>query len=522
MSAALKAAIATQKRSIRWALFCAVVAGISAVGLLAVSGWFLAGSAVAGLGGTVAVQGFNYLLPSAAIRAAAITRTATRYGERWLSHRAALYALAQFRTALFGMVAARALAGKSPASSGSVANRLGSDVDALEDAVIRQVTRPGAWSAGLASAAAALMAGWIGCAILLATLALMRWCARGLAASLLPEPIDRAAAAHEALQADYAEMVGPCADIAVYGLAPAMADTLAEKARQYDLAQRDVVRAQALVSASQTLLATVGLMLLASFAQASAPIFALAMLGTMAGLENWGGLAVSDMRQHRVDLAQRHLASITAPRAAAAFAPPPDRPDLMLCGQSIAYGSRLLVRGPSGVGKTRLLETLIGLREDAPQPIVVDGAVDRADGGLAARRAIFALAAQDAPIMAGSVADNLALARSGLTETDMWEALKLACVDDVVRALPDGLQQWLGGDGARLSGGQKRRIALARALLTDRPWLVLDEPSEGLDAATEERLVVSLEQWLNRSGKGLLLVSHRPAMARLATSVIDL
>jgi ATP-binding cassette subfamily C protein CydC len=518
MNVALKAAIATQKRSVRWAVFCAVIAALSAVGLLAVSGWFLAGSAAAGLGGMAAVQGFNYLLPSAAIRAAAIARTATRYGERLLSHRAALYALAQFRTALFGMVAAKALAGKSPASSGSVANRLGSDVDALEDAVIRQVTRPGAWSAGLAATAAALMAGWIGCAILLATLALMRWCARGLAAGLLPEPIDRAAAAHETLQAEYAEMAGPCADIAVYGLAPAMADTLAEKARHYDLAQRDVVRAQALVSASQTLLATVGLMLLASFAQASAPIFALAMLGTMAGLENWGGLAVSDMRQHRVDLAQRHLASITAPHAAPTFAPPPDRPDLMLCGQTIAYGSRLLVRGPSGAGKTRLLETLIGLREDAPQAVAVDGA----DGGLAERRAGFALAAQDAPIMAGSVADNLALARSGLSETDMWEALKLACVDDVVRALPNGLQQWLGGDGARLSGGQKRRIALARALLTDRPWLVLDEPSEGLDAATEARLVVSLEQWLNRSGKGLLLVSHRPAMARLATSAIDL
>jgi ATP-binding cassette subfamily C protein CydC len=310
----------------------------------------------------------------------------------------------------------------------------------------------------------------MGCAILLATLALMRWCARGLAARLLPEPFDRAAAAHEALQADYAEMAGPCAemagpcaDIAVYGLAPAMADTLAEKARHYDLDQRDVVRAQALVSASQTLLATLGLVLLASFAQASAPIFALAMLGTMAGLEIWGSLAVSDMRQHRVDLAQRHLASITAPHAAVAFAPPPHRPDLMLCRQTIAYGSRLLVRGPSGVGKTRLLETLIGLREDAPHAIAVDGAAERLAG--------FALAAQDAPIMAGSVADNL---------------------------------------------------ALARALLADRPWLVLDEPSEGLDAATQARLVASLEQWLNRSGKGLLLVSHRPAMARLATSVIDL
>ena len=98
----------------------------------------------------------------------------------------------------------------------------------------------------------------------------------------------------------------------------------------------------------------------------------------------------------------------------------------------------------------------------------------------------------------------------------------MACADDVVRALPDGLQQWLGGDSARLSGGQRRRIALARALLADRPWLVLDEPSEGLDSATEARLVASLRAWLSETGKGLVLVSHRPAMAALAELMVDL
>ena len=137
-------------------------------------------------------------------------------------------------------------------------------------------------------------------------------------------------------------------------------------------------------------------------------------------------------------------------------------------------------------------------------------------------RPVFALAPQDAALIAGSVADNLGLARSGLNDDAMWQALRVACADDVVRALPDGLQQWLGGDGARLSGGQRRRITLARALLADRPWLVLDEPSEGLDSATEARLVASLRAWLSETGKGLVLVSHRPAMAALADLVVDL
>ena len=124
-------------------------------------------------------------------------------------------------------------------------------------------------------------------------------------------------------------------------------------------------------------------------------------------------------------------------------------------------------------------------------------------------------------MMAGSVADNLGLARPRVDADAMWRALAIAAADDVVRALPDGLQQWLGGDGARLSGGQKRRITLARALLAQRPWLILDEPSEGLDAATEARLIENLRAWLDQTGTGLILVSHRPAMAALADLAID-
>jgi ATP-binding cassette subfamily C protein CydC len=99
----------------------------------------------------------------------------------------------------------------------------------------------------------------------------------------------------------------------------------------------------------------------------------------------------------------------------------------------------------------------------------------------------------------------------------MAEALSLACVDDAVAALPGGLDCWLGDDGARLSGGQRKRLSLARALLAGRPWLLLDEPSEGLDAPTEARLAANLDTWLERTGTGLILVSHRSAMLGLVS-----
>ena len=162
-----------------------------------------------------------------------------------------------------------------------------------------------------------------------------------------------------------------------------------------------------------------------------------------------------------------------------------------------------------------------GLRVDAPETLLIDG-IDARALPLDVLRQISAPAMQEPGLIAGSVADNLRMARPGITESDMWQALDTACASDFVQGLPDGLYQWLGESGARLSGGQQRRIALARALLAKRPWLVLDEPSEGLDAETEARLIDRLDRWLADSKTGLILISHRPMMATLAVQRLQI
>jgi ATP-binding cassette subfamily C protein CydC len=518
----LRQAMAGQRRPLMAGIACAGFAALAAVGLLAVSGWFLAGATITGLSGIAAIQAFNYLLPSAAIRAAAIIRTGARYGERMLGHRASLFALAEVRTGLFRLVAASILAGNALGRSGETASRLGKDVDALEDAVIRRISRPGAWAAGGAGLIAALAMGWRAAAVYILALAAMRLAARRMVASRLPAVEARLAASYTALQADYADMAGPAPDIAVYGLAPAMTAALDQSARTCDEAQMELARAQASVQATQTIIATLALAGMVLLATASAPMLALGLLAAMAALEGWGGLAASDLRKHEVDQAAARLDRMSAGDFRQNTAPAISRnPVLCIGGANIAPGSRVLIAGASGAGKTRLVETLLGLRQDAPQALLVDGHRPQ-DLGLANLRPAFAHCAQDAPLVAGSVADNLALASPGLTHAAMWQALTVACAKDVVLAMPDGLQQWLGGEGARLSGGQRRRIALARALLADRAWLVLDEPSEGLDAATEARLVASLDEWLRATGTGLILTSHHPAMAALADTIVPL
>ena len=203
---------------------------------------------------------------------------------------------------------------------------------------------------------------------------------------------------------------------------------------------------------------------------------------------------------------------------AAVLAP---RPSIVLSGPiaaRLAPGARIAVTGPSGCGKTTLVETLMGLRQVAPGAIHIDGR-DAASLPATTLRDTFAWLPQDARLIAGTVRDNLALAGDG-DAAAMWRALSDASLAERVRELPQGLDTWLGEDGARLSGGERRRLALARALLRDAPWLLLDEPTAGLDDVTEAAVLRSLKARLDATGQGLIVVTHRAAAIALCGATV--
>lgn len=187
-------------------------------------------------------------------------------------------------------------------------------------------------------------------------------------------------------------------------------------------------------------------------------------------------------------------------------------------GRQIAYGDRevpagslVSVSGPSGAGKSTLFALLTRLFDPAGGEIRIDGIPCRY-WELAALRRQFALAPQSPPLMAGAVRDWLLLGNSGASEEDCWNALASVALDKLVR-LRGGLDTPLGEAGQGFSGGEQARLSLARAMLANRPVLLLDEPFANVDARSSAIILEALRA--QKGQRTIFVISHQPLPADL-------
>lgn len=495
LDAILRPAERAQRSARLSAAATGAVAGASAAALLGLSGWFIAGAAAAGLSG--AAVAFNYLLPSAGIRALAIARTASRYGERLSSHAAALGVMAALRPALFATIARGRPEAAVAITTGDASAALVQEVAIVETVSIDRAALATAIAGTLTGLAATALAGG---AALLATCGAMAALALGawfIAARVAPDATASALAANAALKREAALWVDAAAELACYGVAPSANAAIAARSHALADAQARRIRRNAMFAAWPHMMSgiTTSIVLVCA-ANRGAPLAAAACLGAFVGLEALAaGLRLIE-QAHGYAAAKARLEACFTPERSASCAPRTFR----IGAREIAleHGRRIVITGPSGSGKTTALEHLIGLRGEAP---------------LAPER--FAYAPQDAAALTGTVRENLLLGDGSAEDEDLWKALAVACLDERVRSWPLGLDTWVGDGGGRLSGGERRRLAIARALTQPAPWLVLDEPSEGLDVTTERALIDAIDHRLNEGGQGLILVTHRPAWLRL-------
>ncbi len=509
----------------------AALAGLAAVGLIAVSGWFLAAMALAG----VSAAAINYFSPAAAIRALAIIRSGGRYGERLITHEATLRGLAGLRAWLFRRLIPLAPARLAALRSAELFTRLRADVDALEQfylAVLVPVTVAVVvllvvflLTLAVLPPAALVLLG----AVLLAAVLLPRWVSRRAAA-------DAAAAVLESadLRALLLDAFRGHAELLAFGGVAAHAARIDAISTALAARRRRLDRLQALGSGGALLLAhwamlgvlVIGLAAVRTGALAPPLLAMLALLILSAfeviapvseALAQWQAIVVAAQRVFELADTRPALAepSLSAPIAS----PPsirviqarmrygPDAPwALDGLNLDIEPGSRLAIVGASGAGKSSLLAVLQKFYPLDAGQIRFGGQALCALNGDDLRRQI-AVISQRTTLFNRSLWQNLRLGAPDASATQVERAVHLAQLDGFVANLPQGYATVIGEAGAQVSGGEARRIAIARALLQDASVLVLDEPTEGLDARTARELYGALDA--AAAGRTLLLITHR-------------
>ncbi|MFD5766024.1 thiol reductant ABC exporter subunit CydD [Streptomyces sp. NPDC127049] len=195
-------------------------------------------------------------------------------------------------------------------------------------------------------------------------------------------------------------------------------------------------------------------------------------------------------------------------------------PSLAAATLTVEPGETVALVGPSGAGKSTLLDVVLGFTEPEAGGAVRVGGVDLAELDLDAWRSRIAWVPQRPYLFAGTIAENVRLARPEAGDEEVRKALRDAGADGFVAGLPEGIGTVLGEDGAGLSAGQRQRLALARAFLADRPLLLLDEPTAALDGETEAGIVDAVRRLA--VGRTVLLVVHRPALLAVADRVVTI
>lgn len=522
----------------RWRLIGSVVlfsvTMVAGTALLGLSGGFLTASALAGLAGLGG--SFNFFSPSAGIRALTMVRIVSRYFEKLVGHDATLRIARDLRVWFFARALPLAPGKLGNTRTGELLARLMGDIAEVDGLFVRAI---GPLLAMGVVTVAALLAAWLvywPAALLLLLLALVI----GLWVPLL------AVRGGNRGEGERAQRRASLRTLAFEGLEGA-ADLLAQQAQgrwivQVDEAARKVagsdrrrrrhlLTAQLLhgLCASAGLVAIIAIALDGHAAHGLAPALAAALVFmTVALLELWAGAGLAWQSLVAGKIAAARLQAIVeqAPAVSDPSLPQPlrdagpmtglslhgvrfawpgqARPVLDGLDLSLAPGQRIAIGGDSGSGKSTL--SLLILRQADPQAgqLLWNGQ-DLRELALAQWHQQLAWMPQGAPVFAGTLAENLRLGDAGADDARLWEVLERVRLADWARAT-GGLQQWLGENGATVSGGQARRLALARALLRPGPLVLLDEPTEGLDVDTANALLADLPAALG--GRSLLMITH--------------
>ena len=513
----------------RWWLLSLTLGAVtlgSVMGLLTLSGWFITAAAVAGLQLTGAGT-FNYFSPGALIRFFAISRTTSRYFERLSSHQAVLLLLQQLR--LWFMQRFLASSFKPDSQSADLLQRLITDIDRLDQWPLR-VVAPVVWACLLSAGWLAALWFWQAELAQIALVYLLVLCLVPVLGIALG--YSRACRLVELASERRQELLEPLSALTMLQLHQGW--SAAEQQWQHTEQQYQTLlwRQQLLDLFCQfLLLSTIALMsfhllvtalpLLQNQQISIAALVAL-LMSAMALPEIW--LPLATLYRHLADskMAKQRLNQIQPATEKGSYSTVTGPLQLELQQLSVGYpgalqhtlplsislkaGDLLWLQGPSGVGKSAFLSTLAGWLQPQSGRVLLNGTELQLYRACSQRQQI-SLHSQHVSLFNMTLAANLRLAKPEASDEELQQALADTVLAEWVATLPQGLDTELGEYGVAVSGGQARRIALARLLLQNAGILLLDEPLVGLDPTTAQQLIHNLR--LRCRQHILIITSHQ-------------
>lgn len=523
---ALWKAMSAQRLELAIAACVGFLASASAIALLGTSAWLISRAAEMPPVLTLSVA-------AVMVRAFALGRAVFRYLERLLGHDAAFRGLSQLRVRVYESLEAITPQGLARFTRGDLIARLGADVDAAVDLPLR-IVLPWAQAALVATGTIAFLvwvlptAGVVVGVIVLIALTVLPWLigrtASKAEARLAPGKADLAHATLASLTAA-PDLLVLGADARALSSLRTCDSVVTALGRRESIAlglsggTGTLVQGLAIVATLVIAIPAVGDARLPAVMLAVVALLPLALFDVLQTLPG-SALAFHRLRGAAERLAELHDAStdgipdstvvpgsFTGLRVEGLRARWPGAAADALEGvtMSIAPGERIAIVGPSGSGKSTLATVLMGFLEYEGSAITCGQEIRALNGDDLRER--IGMMEQNSHIFDTTIAANLRLGRLDASDRDVWAALEEAQLAEWVRSLPQGLETEVGSFGTRLSGGQQQRLALARLLLASRDLIILDEPTEHLDAQTAQSLDTTLIA--ATAARTAILITHR-------------
>ncbi|MEI2562791.1 cysteine/glutathione ABC transporter ATP-binding protein/permease CydC [Vibrio metoecus] len=511
-------------------MLLALLTVLTSIGLLTLSGWFLSAAAVAGL--TIARETFNYMLPGAFVRGFAMGRTAGRWGERVVTHNATFKLLTDLRVFFFEKLTPLIPGRLSTVRDADMLNRIVADVDAMDHVYLRLINPVTVGVLGIA--ALTTLVAWFDTTLGLTLggvllFVLLVW---PILFYRLGKHNGQQLTQHKAeLRIRTLDWLQGYSELTIFGAEQTYRQAIFTA--QEKLLHNQYTNAHVSGLAQSLLLLANGWILVLMLwlaadgvgGQTPDPMIALIAFATMASVEllipiagafqHLGQTLTSARRLNEIILAKPEVEFTDQPTPhngqygiefnGVNFAYQANKPNTIdEFTLSLPQGHKVAIVGQTGSGKSTLIQLLCRYWDVQAGQIAIGG-TDIREWRESDLRAAISVVSQRVDILNGTLRDNLKLAKPDATDEQLSEILRQVGLEKLLQ--DSALNAWLGDGGRQLSGGEKRRIGIARALLHDAPILLLDEPTEGLDKQTEQQIMQLLHSHF--ANKTVLFITHR-------------